>query len=405
MASMVIIRFGEFTLKGKNRSYFENTLVQDIRNRMKAFPEVAVRHGTGRVFLELNGTPFDEVAKTLDTIFGLSSYSPAERSSLDPEHIREMALDMMRNVSPRPATFKVKVRRAFKAFPMNSMEMNHYVGSHILVHMPDLKVDLHKPDTELNVEIRDNGAYVFCETRQAQGGFPLGTSGRAMLLLSGGIDSPVAGYLAMKRGLDVEAVHFHSFPYTSERAKQKVKELAERLAVYGGKITLHMVPFADIQTKLKQLGKERFLITMTRRAMMRVATRLAEERGAGAIVTGESLGQVASQTLASLTAIEDACGVPVLRPLIMMDKQEIIQLAHAINTYDISIQPYEDCCTLFIPKAPSTNPNLALVKKIEAGADWMEEEVEEAVRQTETVRIDGHAGGVLATAGGIDGFF
>lgn len=405
MASMVIIRFGEFTLKGKNRSFFENAVVKDIRNRMRAFPNVVVHHGTGRVFLELNGTPFGHVAGTLDTIFGLSSYSPAERSSLDPEQIRDTALALMRNVVPRPATFKVKVRRAYKAFPMNSMEMNHYVGRHILVHMPDLKVDLHKPDTELNVEIRDSGAYVFCETRQAQGGFPLGTSGRSLLLLSGGIDSPVAGYLAMKRGLEVEAVHFHSFPYTSERAKQKVRELAERLAVYAGTVTLHMVPFADIQTKLKQLGKERFLITMTRRAMMRVATRLAEQRGAGAIVTGESLGQVASQTLASLTAIEDAAGVPVLRPLIMMDKQEIIQLANKIETYDISIQPYEDCCTLFIPKSPATNPNLALVQKIEAGAEWMAEQVEEAVRQTETLHIGGSGEGVAAVAGGIDAYF
>lgn len=405
MASMVIIRFGEFTLKGKNRSYFENAVVRDIRNRMKAFPGVQVRHGTGRVFLELNGTPFEAVAGTLDTIFGLSSYSPAERSGLEPEQIREAALALMRRVAPRPATFKVKVRRAYKAFPMNSMEMNHYVGRHILVHMPELKVDLHKPDTELNVEIRDNGAYVFCETRQAQGGFPLGTNGRALLLLSGGIDSPVAGYLAMKRGLEVEAVHFHSFPYTSERAKQKVRELAERLAVYAGRLTLHMVPFADIQTRLKQLGKERFLITMTRRAMMRVATRLAEERGAGAIVTGESLGQVASQTLASLTAIEDAAGVPVLRPLIMMDKQEIIQLANKIDTYAISIQPYEDCCTLFIPKAPATNPNLAFVQKIEAGADWMEQLVEEAVRQTETLQIGVSGEAATAAAGGIDAYF
>lgn len=398
MASMVIIRFGEFTLKGKNRSYFEDTLLQVIRQRMAAFPAVEVQHASGRVFLKLNGTPFPPVAEALDTIFGLSSYSPAEHSSLDPEDIRETALAMMKSLSPRPATFKVKVRRAYKAFPMNSMEMNHYVGRHVLVNMPELKVDLHKPDAELNVEIRDSGAYVFCETRPAQGGFPLGTNGRAMLLLSGGIDSPVAGFLAMKRGLHVEAVHFHSFPYTSERAKQKVVELAERLSVYSGSLTLHMVPFAEIQTKLKQLGKEKFLITMVRRAMMRITSRLAEQRGARAIITGESLGQVASQTLSSLTAIERAASLPVLRPLIMMDKTEIIGIAEKIGTFPISIQPYEDCCTLFIPKSPSTNPKLSLVEHIEGTADWMEAELAEAIRQTETLEIRPGSAAALAAA-------
>lgn len=399
MASVVIIRFGEFTLKGKNRSYFEDALVQDIRNRMGVFPDVEVQRASGRVFLKLNGTPFEPVASVLDTVFGLSSYSPAEQCRPDPEAIRETALHLMKGLSPQPATFKVKVRRAFKGFPLNSMEMNHLVGRHVLVNMPGLKVDLHQPDAELNVEIRDNGAYVFCETRQAQGGFPLGTNGRAMLLLSGGIDSPVAGFLAMRRGLEVEAVHFHSFPYTSERAKQKVRELAERLAVYSGRLHLHMVPFAEIQTKLKQLGNERFLITLVRRAMMRVTSRLAEERDGRAIVTGESLGQVASQTLSSLTAIERAASFPVLRPLIMMDKQDIIRLAEQIGTFPISIQPYEDCCTLFVPKSPATNPKLSLVEQLERKADWMAEEIERAVRETETILIRGASAAGAAAAG------
>jgi thiamine biosynthesis protein ThiI len=387
MASMVIIRFGEFTLKGKNRSYFEDTVLQVIRRRMKVFPDVEVQHASGRVFLKLNGTPFEKVATVIDTIFGLSSYSPAESCALDTEAIRETALAMMKSLDPRPRTFKVKVRRPYKGFPLNSMEMNHVIGRHVLVNMPGLKVDLHHPDAELNVEIRDNGAYVFCKTHQAQGGFPLGTNGRAMLLLSGGIDSPVAGFLAMRRGLHVEAVHFHSFPYTSERAQQKVRELAEQLAVYADGMTLHMVPFAEIQTRLKQLGKEKFLITMVRRAMMRITSRLADMHKCKAIVTGESLGQVASQTLASLTAIERVSSLPVLRPLIMMDKQEIIHLAEKIGTFPISIQPYEDCCTLFVPKSPSTNPNIALVEQIESKADWMEEEIAEAIRRTETIRI------------------
>lgn len=403
MASMVIIRFGEFTLKGKNRSYFEDTVVNVIRRRMKPFPAVEVQHASGRVFLKLNGTPFQPVAKALDTIFGLSSYSPAEYSSLDPLSIRETALALMRGLSPQPATFKVKVRRPYKSFPMDSMEMNDYVGRHVLVNMPALKVDLHHPDVELHVEIRETGAYLYCETHPAQGGFPLGTNGRAVLLLSGGIDSPVAGFLAMKRGLHVEAVHFHSFPYTSERAKMKVRELAERLAEYSGGIKLHMVPFADIQIKLKQMGKEKFLITMMRRAMMRIACRLAERRGAKAIVTGESLGQVASQTLASLTAIERASTLPVLRPLIMMDKQEIIQVAEKIGTFDISIQPYEDCCTLFVPKAPSTNPKVELVEEIESRADWMEQLLEEAVNNTETIHV--HPASSGEPAGELDAFF
>jgi len=392
MASTVIIRFGEFTLKGKNRSFFENTLVNVIRRRMKAFPDVEVQHASGRVILKLNGTPFGQVAGVIDTVFGLSSYSPAELCAADADAIRETALAVMKSLSPPPATFKVKVRRAHKGFPLTSMEMNHVVGRHVLVNMPGLKVDLHNPDVELNVEIRDNGAYVFCETFQAQGGFPLGTNGRAMLLLSGGIDSPVAGFLAMRRGLHVEAVHFHSFPYTSERAKQKVVELAERLAVYSDGMTLHMVPFADIQTRLKQLGNEKLLVTMVRRAMMRITNRLAERHNCRAIVTGESLGQVASQTLASLAAIERAADLPVLRPLIMMDKQEIIRIAEKIGTFPISIQPYEDCCTLFVPKSPATNPNIAVVERIERRADWMEEEIEKAVGQTETIRVGDPSG-------------
>lgn len=258
-----------------------------------------------------------------------------------------------------------------------------------------VEVDVHRPDIELRVEVREQAAYIFSDVIMAVGGFPLGTNGKAMLLLSGGIDSPVAGWSSMRRGLEIECVHFYSYPFTSERAKEKVIELARVLAGYAGRIKIHLVPFTEVQTAFTRTGQDNLIITLMRRSMLRIATMLAEREGALALVTGDSLGQVASQTLSSMNVIGRSTELPLLRPLVMMDKQEITEIAKQIGTYDLSILPYEDCCTLFVPKSPTTNPNLWVVQKIEASIRDLNALIEQAVAETETL--------VLETGGAIEG--
>ncbi len=389
MAALILVRFGELTLKGNNRPHFERAVIRDMKVKLRDYPSLRYHISFGRVLIELNDEPYEQIASRLDHVFGLSSHSPVDSCASEPETIRETALQLMKRLERLPDSFKVSVKRPNKQFPMDTIEMQRYVGGYVLERLPGLKVDVHKPELELFVEIRDRFTYVYCEVNPGLGGFPIGTNGKGLLLLSGGIDSPVAGWLAMKSGMALEAVHFHSFPFTSERAQQKVLELAERLAVYSQRMKVHMVPFTAIQTKLKQHSDDRLLITLIRRAMMRVTNAIAQANEAGAIITGESLGQVASQTLPSLTAIGQAAELPVLRPLIMMDKSEIIRRAQQIRTFDISIQPYEDCCTLFVPKSPSTNPNIRIVEKIEEAAPWLEELILEAVAHTEIVEVGG----------------
>jgi thiamine biosynthesis protein ThiI len=389
LASLILVRFGELTLKGNNRQHFEKAVIRDMRNRLRDYPRARMKTSFGRAFIELNGEPFEPIADQLNHVFGLSSFSPVQSCDAEAEAIRETALHVMSQLERIPETFKVSVKRPNKNFPMDTLQMQHYIGGYILPQFPGLKVDVRNPEIELYVEIREKHAYVYCEVYPGLGGFPAGTNGKGMLLLSGGIDSPVAGWMAMKSGLDIEAIHFHSFPFTSERAQQKVLELAQRLSDYSGRITVHMVPFTEIQTRLKQHCDDRLLITMIRRAMMRVANKIAERREAGAMITGESLGQVASQTLPSLTVIGQAASLPVLRPLIMMDKAEIVRLAKRIKTFEISIQPYEDCCTLFVPKSPSTNPNAKIIEKLEESAPWLEALIAEAADSAEVLEISG----------------
>ena len=382
---VILLRLGELTLKGKNRSRFENQILQQIRRVLAPFPRTVIVRESGRIAVELNGEPYEPVVKALEKVFGLTSFSPALKVPSDLKSIQEAALAVLRGREKPPSTFKISVRRVDKKFPHPTLEMNHLVGAYVLKRVGGLKVDVHRPELEISIEIREKGTYVFADTIPGPGGFPLGSNGKAMLMLSGGIDSPVAGWLAMKRGLKIEAVHFHSYPFTSERAKQKVIELAEVLADYAGKMTLHLVPFTDIQTRLKQSCRESLLITLMRRAMLRITEAIALKRDALAIVTGESLGQVASQTLASMNVINRAATLPVLRPLITMDKSEIIRYAEKIDTFRISIQPYEDCCTLFVPKSPATNPFLPAVERMEARMDWLEPSIREAVERTETI--------------------
>ncbi|MFE5319904.1 tRNA uracil 4-sulfurtransferase ThiI [Paenibacillus sp. NPDC056579] len=384
---LIVLRHGELTLKGKNRHRFEKTVYDQIRKAMKPFAKLTFLREFGRVYMELNGEPYNEIEHRLKKIIGLTSFSPVHTAPLELEAIQQRALDAMANLEHLPSSFKVSVRRVNKQFPHSSQEMNKLVGGYVLREYPGLKVDVNHPEVELRVELREEKALVFSRVIQGVGGFPLGTNGKAMLMLSGGIDSPAAGYLALRQGLKVEAVHFHSYPYTSERSQQKVKDLVSKLAEYAGDIKLHLVPFTSLQTRVHQSYKKNLLITVLRRAMFRITERLAEENGASAIVTGESLGQVASQTLGSMNIIGRAVDLPVLQPLICMEKQEIIRIAEMIDTYDISIQPHEDCCTLFLPPSPSTNPNLRVVEAIEQSMEWLDEEIDRAVAGTETIWI------------------
>ncbi|MBD0379135.1 tRNA uracil 4-sulfurtransferase ThiI [Paenibacillus sedimenti] len=383
----MILRLGELTLKGRNRRRFEKSVMSQIRHVFAAFPDLRYIPEYGRVYVELGGASFVEASAALQKVFGLTSFSPAYHAPLELEAIQELALQMMKALPKQPATFKVSVRRVNKSFPYDSQKMNVLVGGYVLQACPGLTVDVHHPEVELRVELREERALLYVEVIEGAGGFPLGTNGKALLMLSGGIDSPVAGWLAMRKGLELEAIHFHSYPYTSERAKEKVIELARQLSGYTHSMKLHLVPFTDVQTSIHRVYQDNLLVTLIRRAMYRIAEKVAEREGLDAIVTGESLGQVASQTLSSLNVIGRVVSLPTLQPLIMMDKQEIIRIAEKIGTFPISILPYEDCCSLFLPPSPSTNPNLRVVEKLEHSMDFLPELIEQAVRQTETIQI------------------
>lgn len=383
----LILRFGELTLKGKNRKRFERSVVTQIRKVLGSFPDLRYITEFGRVYVELGGAAYEEASAALQRVFGLASFSPAYHAPMEARAIQETALRMMQALPKQPATFKVTVRRVNKSFPLDSQRMNYLVGGYVLQASPGLQVDVHKPEVELRVEIREDKVLLYVEVIEGAGGFPSGTSGKALLMLSGGIDSPVAGWLAMRKGLAIEAIHFHSYPYTSERAKDKVIELAHQLSAYTDTIKLHLVSFTDVQTSIHRVYQDNLLVTLIRRAMYRIAEQIADREGLSALVTGESLGQVASQTLPSLNVIGRVVTLPLLQPLMMMDKQEIIRIAESIGTFPISILPYEDCCSLFLPPSPSTNPNLRMIEKIEHSMDFLPELIEKAVLQTETIEI------------------
>ncbi|WP_411553270.1 tRNA uracil 4-sulfurtransferase ThiI [Paenibacillus lautus] len=384
----LLLRFGEFTLKGKNRNRFERSVLNHIRSVLRPYPGAKIIKEYGRLYVELNGESPEALIQVLRKVFGLVSISPVRVCPSEPDRIIETAVDFVgQKELEGTVTFKVNARRVWKQFPHSSQEMNHLVGSPLLRTYPQLKVKVKQPDMELRVEIRENETYLYYEVIPGAGGYPLGTNGKAMLLLSGGIDSPVAGWSAMRRGLEIECVHFYSFPYTSQLAKEKVMELTRLLSGYTGKIKLHLVPFTDVQTSFVGIGQDNLIITFMRRAMLRIASSLAEREGALAIVTGDSLGQVASQTLPSMNVIGRATELPLLRPLVMMDKNDIINIAMDIGTFDTSILPYEDCCTLFVPKSPTTNPNLKIIEKVEASLTELPALIQAAIEGTETVII------------------
>ncbi len=362
---MVLVRYGELALKGRNRGAFEKKLVDNLRFSLKGLP-VKVKRIYGRIMIEIqNRDHYREVASHLERTFGIVSFSPVESSPLHMPAINEKAAEIAGNFREPPFTFKIETRRANKTFPEKSPEISNQVGEHILNSIPGLQVDVHEPELKLHIEIREQEAFFFHSLHPGPGGLPVGVSGKALLLLSGGIDSPVAGWMGMKRGLVTEALHFHSFPFTSDRALEKVVDLTRVLSRYGLKIKLHIAGFTAIQKAIHQHCPPAMSITIMRRMMFRVADAVARQRGIKAIITGESLGQVASQTLDSICVTDPVIGLPVFRPLIGMDKQEIVEIARKIDTYPISIQPYEDCCTVFLPRNPETAPILSRTENAE----------------------------------------
>jgi len=382
----ILIRYGELSLKGRNRKQFVDQLKRNVKQMLQDFKNLEYRAHHDRFFIKLNGENEMEVAKKLQLVFGIQSFSLALKTKSEIEAIKETALEAVKQLYKDGDTFKVSAKRADKTFPLTSDQLNYEIGRHILINTENLTVNVHEPTINVRVEVRKNATYIMCKDFKGAGGLPVGSSGKAMLMISGGIDSPVAGYLSMKRGLKIEAVHFFSPPYTNERAKQKVIDLVSKLTEYGGKITLHIVPFTKIQETIQKNILENYTMTSTRRMMLRITDELRKKSNSLAIVTGESLGQVASQTLESMFAINEVTSTPILRPLVSMDKNEIIDRAKQIDTFEISNRPYEDCCTIFTPTMPKTKPKAEKVKKYESNVDF-ESLIKEAVESTISITL------------------
>ncbi len=391
MFTAFLIKYAEIGVKGKNRYLFENALVQQIKYALKKCDgEFAVRKTDGRIYVDaVSAFDYDETVSMLQKVFGISGICPmiyVEDEGF--EKLGQTVVEYIGHVYPdKHRTFKVAARRARKNYPLNSMEMNVELGGIILDAYPEMRVDVHEPEIMLNVEVRDK-IYIYSEIIPGPGGMPVGTGGKAMLLLSGGIDSPVAGWMIAKRGVKIDAVYFHAPPYTSERAKQKVIDLAARVAVYTGPIYLHVINFTDIQLYIYDKCPHDELTIIMRRYMMRIAERIARETECLGLITGESIGQVASQTLHSLMATNEVCGLPVYRPLIGFDKMEIVDIAEKIDTYETSILPYEDCCTIFVAKHPVTKPNLNIIRRHELNLDEkIDELVQKALAEDEVIIV------------------
>lgn len=394
MFKAFLIKYGEIGLKGKNRHLFEDALMKQIRNALKPVDgDFKVRKEQGRIFVEAESLfDYEETIEALKMVFGIVGICPMiQTEDQGFEVLAETILEYLGAVyGDKPMTFKVAARRARKNYPMNSMEINCELGERILGAFSQMKVDVHHPDVMLDVEIREK-IYIYSQVIPGAGGMPVGTNGKAMLLLSGGIDSPVAGYMIAKRGVKIDAVYFHAPPYTSERAKQKVIDLAKKVAKYSGPIQLHVVNFTDIQLYIYDKCPHEELTIIMRRYMMKIAEHFAKETGSLGLITGESIGQVASQTMQSLAATDEVCTIPVYRPVIGFDKQDIVEVAMKIDTYETSILPYEDCCTIFVAKHPVTKPNINIIKRNERNLEeQIEEMVKTAIDTTEKIWVEAH---------------
>lgn len=397
--NQILIRYGELSTKGRNRKAFISRLRNNILTLFADIPTVRIKAERDRMFLFCDDEKgMEEIIERLPYVFGIQSFSPVTETGLDLSEMKETALRLVGKMDTLDKSFKVSVKRPFKEFPHEKPEIMRTIGGYVLGNTPELSVAMKNPDIDLNVEIRKDAAYMMAETIQGAAGLPIGAGGRALLMLSGGIDSPVAGYHMLKRGVKLDLIHFFSPPFTTERAKEKVLDLAEKLSGFGAPVTLHIIPFTELQQEVHKQVPDNMTMTSTRRMMMRVADSVRAKADCKAIITGESLGQVASQTLDSLQAINAVTTTPILRPLIAQDKLDIIATAQAIGTYDISIRPFEDCCTIFTPANPKTKPKTDKVEHYESFVSF-DEMIDKAVANRDVIEFprkqDQHFEGLL----------
>ena len=386
MYNILIVKYGEIGVKGKNRYLFENKLIKNIKNMLKPLGEYNVYKEYGRIYVDVNDDDYEEVMEEVRKVFGIVGVCPGIKAEKDYDVLKATALKLIeQKIEEGAKTFKVESRRGDKSLPLTSQEMSIDIGGYILSNVKDrIKVDVRNPEVKVRCEYRELNTMVYTDSVPGYGGLPMGTAGKAMSLLSGGIDSPVATWMVAKRGMDIECIHFHTYPFTSERSREKVLDLARTLSRYCGPIKVHCCNILEIEKEItEKLNREETTIH-SRRFMMMITQRLAEQRNCQAIVTGESIGQVASQTIYGLTCTNAVCSLPVFRPLISMDKSDIIDIAQEIGTYDISIVPEEDCCSVFAPKKPITKPKLDRIEKSEEKLD-IEALIEGAMATIETI--------------------
>ena len=389
MNDIILLKLGEIVLKGLNRKSFEQKLMSNVRRRLEPIGKFRVYCLQSTVYVEAqeDGADMDGAFEALKKVFGVIKLSRAAACEKDKDAIAKLAIEYLREDMERVRSFKVESKRSDKSFPMTSIELSQYVGGLLAEAYPNVQVDVHEPELTVHLEVRDLAAYVHATPVPGAGGMPVGSNGVAVTLLSGGIDSPVSTYMIAKRGVRLIPVHFFSFPYTSQQAKDKVVDLGRQLTEYCGRMTLEVVPFTHIQEEIRDKCPEEYFTLIMRRFMMRIAKRIADANGAKAVVTGENLGQVASQTMEAMASTQAVIDMPVLQPLIGMDKEEIVTLARKIGTFETSILPYEDCCTVFTPRHPRTHPKLKEVEAAESAMD-IEALVDEAVKGIERIRLD-----------------
>ena len=389
MYNILIVKYGEIGVKGKNRYIFENKLIKNVKNILKPIGKFNVYKEYGRIYVDLDGYDYEEVVEEVKKVFGIVGVCPAVRAEKDYNLLKELALKMLEEkIEQGYKSFKVDARRGDKDFKLTSQEMSLEMGGYLVSQVKDkIAVDVRNPEVKIHCELRQNHVMVYSDTIPGYGGLPLGTNGRAMSLLSGGIDSPVASWMVAKRGMELECIHFHSYPFTSEKSQEKVRDLAQILAKYCGRVRLHKVNMLEIQKSIGLNCKDEEMTIISRRFMMRIAERVAESRHCDALVTGESIGQVASQTIQGLTCTNASVKMPVFRPLIAMDKTEIIEVAQKIGTFETSILPEEDCCTVFSPKKPVTKPKLDRIEKSENKLD-VEKLIQDAIDNIEVEDIE-----------------
>ena len=389
MYNILIVKYGEIGVKGKNRYIFENKLIKNVKNILKPIGKFNVYKEYGRIYVDLDGYDYEEVVEEVKKVFGIVGVCPAVRAEKDYNLLKELALKMLEErIEQGYKSFKVDSRRGDKDFKLTSQEMSLDIGGYLVSQVKDkIAVDVRNPEVKIHCELRQNHVMVYSDTIPGYGGLPLGTNGRAMSLLSGGIDSPVASWMVAKRGMELECIHFHSYPFTSEKSQEKVRDLAQILAKYCGRVRLHKVNMLEIQKSIGLNCKDEEMTIISRRFMMRIAERVAESRHCDALVTGESIGQVASQTIQGLTCTNASVKMPVFRPLIAMDKTEIIEVAQKIGTFETSILPEEDCCTVFSPKKPVTKPKLDRIEKSENKLD-VEKLIQDAIDNIEVEDIE-----------------